>query len=87
MLLGKFYRIAVISGEGVVLNDFSAGTVNLRNVDNTKDGVLSLADDIFGIRRKPDAVKWIDNNHFITANEGDYKHEVPGQAKRGGSRG
>jgi len=79
--------ITVISKEGVVLNDFSAGTVNLRNVDNTKDGVLSLTDDIFGVRREPDAVKWIDNNHFVTANEGDYKHEAPGQAKRGGSRG
>ena len=37
--------------------------------------------------REPDAVKWIDDNHFATANEGDYKHTAPGQAKRGGSRG
>ena len=79
--------IAVISREGVVLNDFSTGIVNLRNIDNKKDGVLSLTDDIFGIRWEPDAVKWNDNNYFVTANEGDYKHEAPGQAQRGGCRG
>ena len=79
--------IVVVNKDGIIVNDFSAGTVNLRNIDNKKDGVLSLTDDIFGVRREPDAVKWIDNNHFVTANEGDYKHEAPGQAKGGGSRG
>ena len=46
-----------------------------------------MIDNIYGVRREPDAVKWIDDDHFATANEGDYKHEAPGQAKRGGSRG
>lgn len=31
-----------------------------------------------GRKREPDAVKWIDDNHFATANEGDMD---------GGSRG
>ena len=38
------------------------------------------------VRREPDGLTWIDNDHFATANEGDYKHKAPGQAKRGGSR-
>ena len=46
-----------------------------------------MVDTIENVRREPDAVKWIDNDHFATANEGAYKHEAPGQAKRGGSRG
>ena len=31
-----------------------------------------------GVRREPDAVRWLDNDRFVTANEGDWK---------GGSRG
>ncbi len=79
--------LAVVNKYGEVINEFSAGTVDLKNIDNKKDGELKLVDSIDNVRREPDAVKWIDNDHFATANEGDYKHVAPGQAKRGGSRG
>ncbi|WP_440672913.1 hypothetical protein [Candidatus Pelagibacter sp. HIMB1715] len=79
--------MAVIDRNGKVISEFDAGLVTLEGIDNKKDGKLNMVDTIENVRREPDAVKWIDNDHFATANEGDYKHEAPGQAKRGGSRG
>ena len=79
--------MAVIDRNGKVISEFDAGLVTLVGVDNKKDGKLNMADSIENVRREPDAVKWISDDHFATANEGDYKHEAPGQAKRGGSRG
>ncbi len=79
--------MAVIDRSGKVISEFDAGLVTLVGVDNKKDGELNMVDTIENVRREPDAVKWIDNEHFATANEGDYKHETLGQAKRGGSRG
>ena len=79
--------MAVIDRNGNVISEFDAGLVTLVGVDNKKDGKLNMSDSIENVRREPDAVKWIGNDHFATANEGDYKHEAPGQAKRGGSRG
>ena len=79
--------MAVIDSSGKVISEFDAGLVTLVGVDNKKDGELNMVDTIENVRREPDAVKWIDNEHFATANEGDYKHKAPGQAKRGGSRG
>ncbi|MBD1168767.1 hypothetical protein IDH29_06295 [Pelagibacterales bacterium SAG-MED06] len=79
--------MAVIDRNGKVISEFDAGLVTLVGIDNKKDGKLNMADSIENVRREPDAVKWIGNDHFVTANEGDYKHEAPGQAKRGGSRG
>nr|WP_265502038.1 hypothetical protein [Paracoccus beibuensis] len=43
-----------------------------------EDGALSFADSLADLPREPDGVKWIDDDHFATANEGDYE---------GGSRG
>jgi len=79
--------MAVIDRNGKVISEFDAGLVTLVGIDNKEDGKLNMVDSIENVRREPDAVKWIDNDHFATANEGDYKHEAPGQAKRGGSRG
>jgi alkaline phosphatase len=79
--------MAVIDRSGKVISEFDAGLVTLVGIDNKKDGELKMVDTIENVRREPDAVKWIDDDHFATANEGDYKHEAPGQAKRGGSRG
>jgi Esterase-like activity of phytase len=61
-----------------VTSDFSAGAVTLENVDTKKDGVISLSGKVENAPREPDAVKWIDDNRFVTANEGDWN---------GGSRG
>ena len=79
--------MAVIDRNGKVISEFDAGLVTLVGIDNKEDGKLNMVDSIENVRREPDAVKWIDDDHFATANEGDYKHEAPGQAKRGGSRG
>lgn len=61
-----------------VLRHFSAGSVNLNQIDRKRDGVISPTESITGLLREPDAVAWLDDKRFVTANEGDYK---------GGSRG
>nr|MBP6683675.1 hypothetical protein [Halioglobus sp.] len=68
---------------GKTLSQFSAGDVTLDNVDGTKDKLIVLAKTITK-RREPDAVAWIDDDSFATANEGDYKDA---NGVEGGSRG
>jgi hypothetical protein len=70
-------HIAVIGADGTVTNHFSAGSVTIDGIDTARDGALRF-DGGKDALREPDAVKWIDANHFATANEGDYE---------GGSRG
>lgn len=60
-----------------VSSHFSAGEVALTKVDKTGDDGISLTES-FTRLREPDAVAWLDNDRFATANEGDYQ---------GGSRG
>ena len=71
-------HIVVIGADGVVSGHFSAGAVDLTGVDTRRDGRMDFTGDKAGALREPDAVKWVDANHFVTANEGDYK---------GGARG
>lgn len=72
-------HIVVIDGKtGKVEAHFSAGNADLKNIDIKKDGEIDLSGSQAGVPREPDAVHWIDNNRFVTANEGDWK---------GGSRG
>ncbi len=72
-------HIVIIDAKnGKVINHFSAGSVNLDNVDLKEERALTFAGTQKNRKREPDAVKWIDNNRFVTANEGDYE---------GGSRG
>ena len=61
-----------------IANEFSAGMVDLKNIDTEKDGVISLTGSKDGVLCEPDAVQWIDDERFVTANEGDLD---------GGSRG
>lgn len=56
-----------------VVRHFSAGSVNLKQVDLKRDGVINPSQSITGVLREPDAVAWLDDNRFVTANEGDYK--------------
>ncbi|MBA3747202.1 MAG: esterase-like activity of phytase family protein, partial [Solirubrobacterales bacterium] len=72
-----------------VRRHFSAGSVRLAGIDATEDdlgpqgsGVISLGESIER-RREPDAVQWVDEDTFATANEGDYE-DAGGQ--EGGSR-
>ncbi|ASJ72143.1 esterase-like activity of phytase family protein [Granulosicoccus antarcticus] len=72
-------HLAVIDANtGKLLNDFTAGTVDLINVDVAEEGALTFSGQQLGRVREPDAVKWLDDERFVTANEGDYQ---------GGSRG
>ena len=71
-------HIAVIGADGTVSSHFSAGAVDLEGIDTKNDGRLDFTGKMEGVPREPDAVKWIDADHFVTANEGDYE---------GGSRG
>lgn len=71
-------HIVVIGADGKVASHFSAGAVDLTGIDTKKDGRLDFTGSKDGALREPDAVKWIDADHFVTANEGDYE---------GGARG
>lgn len=71
-------HIVVIGADGRIASHFSAGHVDLDAVDTEKDGKIDPTGHLTGVPREPDAVAWIDNDHFVTANEGDWK---------GGSRG
>jgi hypothetical protein len=57
-----------------VVAHFSAGTVTLDQVDATRDGVVRPVQRLENIVREPDAVKWLDDTRFVTANEGDYRN-------------
>ena len=72
-------HIVIVNAEtGEIVSHFSAGAVSLENVDTKKDGRLSFTGKVENAPREPDAVKWLDNERLVTANEGDYK---------GGARG
>ena len=57
----------------MVAGHFSAGLVDLTGIDTKKDGRMDFTADAAGVLREPDAVKWIDADHFVVANEGDYE--------------
>lgn len=72
-------HIVVLDGTtGTVKSHFSAGSVDLDNVDVKEEGALTFDGKLDSIAREPDAVQWLDDDRFVMANEGDYK---------GGSRG
>ncbi|MDE0588853.1 esterase-like activity of phytase family protein [Halocynthiibacter sp. C4] len=72
-------HLVVVDRDGEVISHFSAGSVDLENIDATDErGALIFTESQKGRLREPDAVAWIDETHFATANEGDYQ---------GGSRG
>jgi len=72
-------HIVVIDGKtATVKTHFSAGTVDLKDIDIKRNGAIAFKDEQPGRKREPDAVKWLDDNRIVVANEGDYE---------GGSRG
>ena len=72
-------HIVVIDGKtGTVVSHFSAGAVTLEGIDTKRDGALVFTGRKEDVAREPDAVKWLDDNRLVVANEGDWK---------GGSRG
>lgn len=71
-------HIAIINAEtGTVINHFSAGSAELTMIDTKKDKAFDFSQSQTRLR-EPDSVKWIDNDRFVTANEGDFQ---------GGARG
>ena len=72
-------HMVVVGQDGTVINHFSAGAVDLTEIDTVDErAILRFTDSQMNRKREPDAVKWIDDAHFATANEGDMD---------GGSRG
>jgi hypothetical protein len=72
-------HIVIVDGKsGTVKSHFSAGTVDLKNIDTKKDGAIAFTGKKDAQKREPDAVKWLDDDRLVIANEGDWE---------GGSRG
>ncbi|MEM1205516.1 MAG: esterase-like activity of phytase family protein [Acidobacteriota bacterium] len=63
---------------GQVLAEWSAGTVDLTQVDTEENGLIELSSTLTAVPREPDAVTWITLDTLATADEGDLD---------GGSRG
>ena len=63
---------------GTVLNSFSAGTVDLYNIDVDEEDHITFESVLTAVPREPDGVVWIGTQYFATADEGDML---------GGSRG
>ena len=71
-------HIVVLDASGDVVSHFSAGAVTLEGVDTQEEGAIRFTDTLENVPREPDALQWIDADHFVIANEGDMD---------GGSRG
>jgi hypothetical protein len=64
--------IVILNADGSVQNEFSAGSVDLVNIDATDErGALVFNESQPGRLREPDGLQWIDDNHVMIANEGD----------------
>ncbi|MXN51975.1 alkaline phosphatase [Shinella sp. AETb1-6] len=70
--------VVVDARTGTVKSHFSAGIVSLEGIDTKKDGALKFTGEMKDVAREPDAVKWLDDDRLVVANEGDWK---------GGARG
>jgi DNA-binding beta-propeller fold protein YncE len=70
--------VIIDSKTAKVTGHFSAGKADLEGIDNKTDGQLSFTGKASGVSRELDAIKWLDSNRLVIANEGDWK---------GGSRG
>ncbi|WP_417670198.1 esterase-like activity of phytase family protein [Roseibium sp.] len=72
-------HLAIVDlASGKVEAHFSAGTSSAEAIPAKKARMSDASGSIVDVAREPDAVAWIDNERFVTANEGDYE---------GGSRG
>ncbi len=65
-------HIVVMNKAGDILSHFSAGSVDLTEIDTIDErGALTFTSAQEGRLREPDGVQWIDNDNFAIANEGD----------------
>jgi hypothetical protein len=66
-------EIVIVDGKsGTVSGHFSAGTTSLTGIDTKRDGALQFTGKKDDVPREPDAVKWLDDNRLVVANEGDW---------------
>ena len=63
---------------GSVIEHFNAGNVDLELVDTAEEDVIDMSSSLTDVPREADGVTWINNEYFVTADEGDMN---------GGSRG
>ncbi|UIJ70826.1 esterase-like activity of phytase family protein [Aurantimonas sp. HBX-1] len=63
----------VDAATGKVTANFSAGAVSLEGIDVEDDSKLDFTGSQADVKREPDTVQWIDDDRFISANEGDYE--------------
>ncbi|MEC9483180.1 MAG: esterase-like activity of phytase family protein, partial [Halomonas sp.] len=70
------HLVVVDLASGELTLSKSAGAIDLSGIP-TAEGSLAADGELDDVRREPDAVGWLDESRFVTANEGDY---------RGGSR-
>lgn len=61
-----------------VTKSFSAGTVDLNNIDTKEEGIIDQTSSLENVPREPDGITFIGNDYLATADEGDLE---------GGSRG
>lgn len=61
-----------------VISSFSAGSVDLDNIDTEEEKIIDQSSSLTSVPREPDGVIFIDSEHFVVADEGDLN---------GGSRG
>ncbi|MFN6979878.1 MAG: esterase-like activity of phytase family protein, partial [Gemmobacter sp.] len=66
-------HIVIIGVDGTVTAHFSAGSVEMEGIDTRRNGALEFTGKKGPTPREPDAVKWLDNDHIVMANEGDWK--------------
>jgi hypothetical protein len=72
-------HVAIIDCKtATVLNDFPLGTVDLTQIDTIEDDIITPNSSLDAVPRESDAVAWVTNSVFATADEGDLY---------GGSRG
>ncbi|WP_346293614.1 esterase-like activity of phytase family protein [Sphaerothrix gracilis] len=72
------YVVLVDLPSGNIVNDWSAGTADLSQIDTLENSLIELNSSLSNIPREPDGVTWLPGNLIATADEGDLD---------GGSRG
>jgi len=64
--------VIVDLASGRIDGHFSAGLVDVTGVDTKRDGTIDLSGSMKAVPREPDAVRWLDDDRFVTADEGDW---------------
>jgi hypothetical protein len=64
--------IVLIDKNGTVITSYTAGTASLTEVDTSRvDLLINQTSSTTNIQRQPDGIAWVDDNYFVTADEGD----------------